>query len=178
MAKFPRIPKLSKEKTQELLTDFCEAIAMTKSSTEAAELLTDLLGKQELEMISKRLRIAELLMENNNYTKIQDELKTSPSTIARVQVWLQNAGEGYRKIIERTKSARKIRDKNEQPLRLRGIKKKYPIYFWPQIMLESWVKNSTQKQRTEMQKILSKVTSKTEVYKELELLLSMPKAKK
>lgn len=178
MAKFSRIPKLSKEKVHDLLTDFCEAIAVTKNTTEAAELLTDLLGPQELEMISKRLRIAELLMENKIYQDIQDELKTSSTTISRVQAWLQNSGEGYRKIIERTKSARKIRDKNEQPMRLRGIKKKYPIYFWPQIMLESWVKNSTQKQRAEMQKILLKVNQKTEVYHQLELLLKQPRVKK
>ena len=178
MAKFLRIHKLNKEKVHELLTDFCEAIAATKNTTEAAELLTDLLGPQELEMISKRLRIAELLMENKNYQDIQDELKTSSGTVARVQAWLQNSGEGYRKIIERTKSARKIRDKNEQPMHLRGIKKKYPIYFWPQIMLESWVKSSTQKQRAEMQKVLSKVNEKTNVYKQLELLLRQTRVSK
>jgi hypothetical protein len=60
-------------------------------------------------------------------------------------------------------------------MRLKGIKKKYPIYFWPQIMLESWVKNSTQKQRIEMQRILSKVNQKTEAYRQLELLLKQSK---
>lgn len=171
MAKFSRRQKLNKDKNQELLTDLCEAIAITRSSTEAAELLTDLLGKQELEMISKRLRIAEMLLEDFGYKDIQRELQTSAPTISRVQAWLQNAGDGYRKIIEKTKSRRDSRGENSKPLKLRGMKKKYPLYFLALIMLEYWVKNSTRKEKIEMGKILSKVNEKSKVYKELELLL-------
>src|SRR3990167_1666437 len=120
MAKFPRNPKLTKSQTQELIVDLCEAIALTGSSNEAAELLTDLLGKQELEMIAKRLRIAELLLEERTYEEIREALKTSGSTIARVQVWLQQSGEGYRKIIERTKGKRKRRKENETPPNVSG----------------------------------------------------------
>jgi|SRR3989344_97547 len=171
MAKFPRYPKLSKEAVQEIIVDLCEAIASTRNSQEAARLLTDLLGKQELEMIAKRLRVAELLLEDYKYEDIAQELKTSPSTIARVQTWLQNSGEGYRMAIDRTKSHRKQRKKNEGSFQLRGIKKKYPLYFWPQILLENWIKNSTQKEKQEMRNILQKVDKKIETYKELESLL-------
>ena len=173
MAKFSRKQKLGKEKVQEMLTDLCEAIALTKTSSEAAELLTDLLGKQELEMLSKRLRIAELLLDDYLYSDIQLELQTSAPTIARVQAWLQNAGEGYRNIINKTKNNRKVRNKREEPVKLRGIKKKYPMYYWPQIMLEYWVKNSSQKQKVEMTKILAKVNEKMEVYKDLQKLLNL-----
>lgn len=175
MAKFSRIRKLTKEKIQEMLTDLCEAIAITSNSREAAELLTDLFGKQELEMISKRLRIAEMLLENYSYADIQTELQTSAPTIARVQVWLQNAGDGYRRIIEKTKSRRKNRDENQKPFQLRGMKKKYPMHYWPQIMLEYWIKNSTKKEKLEMGRILSKINEKESVYKELETLLKESK---
>ena len=175
MAKFPRNPKLTKSQTQELIVDLCEAIALTGSSNEAAELLTDLLGKQELEMIAKRLRIAELLLEERTYEEIREALKTSGSTIARVQVWLQQSGEGYRKIIERTKGKRKRRKENETPPNVSGIKKKYPMYFWPQILLEYWIKNATQKEKKEMQNILSKLDTKSNMYEELMKLLNNKK---
>lgn len=171
MAKFSRVPKLSKQKVEELIVDLCEAMAVTSDKREAAELLTDLLGKQELEMIAKRLRIAELLLENYTYVKIKSELKVSFGTVARVQAWLQSAGEGYRKIIDKTKQKRKVRIDNEQPITIRGIKKKYSLYFWPQILLEHWVKNSTLKEKQDMRKILSKVGAKTKMYRELEQLL-------
>ena len=173
MAKFARFPKLSKEKSQDMVIDLCEAIAATRNSREAADLLTDILGKQELEMVAKRLRVAELLLDGCKYEEITDELKVSPGTIARVQIWLQNSGEGYRLIIERTKSKSKSRETNDQPVRLSAIKKKYPGYFWPQIMLDYWIKNSSAKQKREMQAILSKVDAKTQAYKELQNLLQI-----
>jgi len=168
MAKFPRQPKLDKETTREIITDLCEAVAQAKNSTEAAELLTDLLGRQELEMIARRLRVAEMLLDDLTYKDIREELKISTATIARVQVWLHESGEGYRKIIERTKAIRKRRKKFGKPFQSSGLKKKYPLYFWPQIMFNYWLKNSTQKQKSEMHKILSKVNDKSNALQELQ----------
>ena len=64
MAKFLRHPKLSAEKPRGMVVDLCESMAATKNSAEAAKILTDLLGQQELEMIARRLRVAELLLED------------------------------------------------------------------------------------------------------------------
>jgi TrpR-related protein YerC/YecD len=171
MAKFQRYPKLDGKKIEEMIVDLCQAIALTRDKKEAAELLTDLLGKQELEMIAKRLRIAELLLENSTYDQINKELKVSFGTIARVQSWLQSAGEGYRAIINKTKSKRESREEGERPVNLRGIKKKYPVYFWPQIMFKYWVQNASIKEKQDMRNILAKVGAKTEMYRELENLL-------
>ncbi len=171
MAKFSRIPKLSKESTEGLIVDLCEAIALTNSKSEAAELLTDLLGKQELEMIAKRLRVAELLLDNYTYQDIFKEIHVSPNTVARVQAWLRQSGDGYRKIIEKTKSKRKNRENNEKPFKLSGMKKKYPMYYWPQIMLEHWIKSSSQKDKQEMRRVLLKLQNKAGMYKELDSLL-------
>lgn len=168
MAKFPRQPKLDKETTQEIITDLCEAVAQAKNPAEAAELLTDLLGRQELEMVARRLRVADMLLDDLTYDDIRKELKISTTTIARVQVWLHESGEGYRKIIERTKAIRKSRQKNLKMFQPSGLKKKYPIYFWPQIMLDHWLKNSTKKQKSDMLQILSKVNDKGKVFMELQ----------
>lgn len=175
MAKFSRKPKLDKKQTQDFIIDFCEAIASTKNSTEAAQLLTDLLGKQELEMLSRRLKVADLLLQDFTYQEIQKFLKMSKTTIARVQAWLQNSGEGYRLAIERTRGSKNSRWQNEKPFTLTGMKKKYPLYYWPQIALEYWVKHSSKKHQEEMLKLLSKIEEKPGIYKELELLLRQGK---
>lgn len=175
MAKFSRKPKLDKRQTQDLIIDFCECIAATKNSQEAAQLLTDLLGKQELEMLARRLKVAELLLEEFTYDDIQKFLKISRPTIARVQTWLQNSGEGYRLVIERTKGNKNSRRENEKSFTLTGMKKKYPIYYWPQIALEYWVKNSSKKRKEEMVNLLSKIEEKQGVYKELAILLRQTK---
>lgn len=175
MAKYPRKPKLDKRQAQDLVIDLCEAIAATKNSQEAAQLLTDLLGKQELDMLARRLKVADLLLQDFTYLQIQRLLKMSRTTIARVQTWLQNAGEGYRLAIERTRGRSQKRWENEKPFKLSGIKKKYPMYYWPQIMLEYWAANSSQKHKQQMLTLLEKINEKPKVYKELELLLRQSK---
>lgn len=171
MAKFPRKPKLDKAQTQELVIDFCEAIAATKNSEEAAQLLTDLLGKQELEMLARRLKVAEMLLNDYRYEDIHNFLKISPATIARVQIWLQNSGEGYRLAVERTKKSKQARKQNYNPLSFTAMRRKYPGYFWPQLALEYWVKNASRKHKEQMQRLLAKIDKKHLVYKELETML-------
>ncbi len=173
MAKYSRTSKLNKSLTEDLIINLCDAIAAMRNPREAAQFLTDLLGKQELEMFSKRLRVAELLLDNLTYEDIKTELKVSFGTIARVQTWLQRSGEGYRLATKRTGGRKKKKRQNSQSFSLSGIKKKYPLYFWPQILLEQWVKSATKKQRKEMSAILEKMDSKVETYKELRKLLSL-----
>ncbi|MDP4001215.1 MAG: YerC/YecD family TrpR-related protein [bacterium] len=171
MAKFSKASKLPHRETQSMIMDLCAAIAATHNITEAAQLLTDLLGKQELEMLSKRLKIAELLLNEDTYEKIKTRLKVSDATIARVHSWIQRSGEGYRLTLKRTKSKRNEMSKADQPVKLSAIKKKYPMYFWPQILLEQWVKSANQKEKKNMKAVLDKLGEKRSLYKELDFLL-------
>ncbi len=171
MAKFPRRQKLHRDKIQEIVADLCSAVAFAKTPSEAAELLTDLLGRQEFEMIARRLRVAEMLLDDLTYDDIRRDLKISTTTIARVQVWLYQSGEGYRKIIERIKKVRKNRLRNKQAFKPTGIKRKYPLYYWPQIILNYWASSSTKDQREGMLKILAKVNNKSKAFKDLEIQL-------
>ena len=171
MAKFSRHQKLSKEYTHDMIVDLCESMAATKNSLEAAKVLSDLLGKQELEMVARRLKIAQFLLKDYTYESIEKELKVSSATIARVESWLQESGEGYRMIVERLKYKRNARRKQQEPVKLSTIKKKYPIYYWPQIILQYWVHHSTMKEKKEMQGILNKLAHKQQINKELEQLL-------
>ncbi|PIR96067.1 MAG: hypothetical protein COT92_03080 [Candidatus Doudnabacteria bacterium CG10_big_fil_rev_8_21_14_0_10_42_18] len=171
MAKFSRKSKLSKSQTQELIIDLCESIASVKDSQEAAKLLTDLLGKQELEMLARRLKVAEMLLDEQTYDDICEALKISRSTIARVQAWLQNSGEGYRLVMERTKKSRGFKKRVQVTPKFTNLKRKYPIYFWPQIAMEYWLQNSSRKHKEQMQKLLAKLDEKPAIYKELERTL-------
>lgn len=158
-----------------MIIDLCESIASVKDSHEAAKLLTDLLGKQELEMLARRLKVAEMLLDDLTYEDIREALKISQATIARVQVWLQNSGEGYRLVMERTKKSKKNRKRPEGQVKFSGLKRKFPMYFWPQIAMEYWLKNSSRKHREQMQKLLAKIEEKPKIYKELEILLKQEK---
>ncbi len=175
MAKFPRKPKMDKSQSQDLIIDLCESIASVKDSHEAAKLLTDLLGKQELEMLARRLKVAEMLLNDFTYDNIRKALKISQATIARVQVWLQNSGEGYRLVMGRTKKSKGNRKNFEERIKFSGLKRKFPMYFWPQIAMEYWLKNSSRRNKEQMQKLLAKIEEKPKIYRELEILLKQEK---
>ncbi|OGE81193.1 MAG: hypothetical protein A3H72_00535 [Candidatus Doudnabacteria bacterium RIFCSPLOWO2_02_FULL_48_8] len=172
MAKFSLKAKLSYKDTQEMIMSLCTAIAAIQNTREAAQLLTDLLGKQEMEMLAKRLKIAELLLNGETYQNIREALKVSEPTIARVNHWTQQSGEGYRLVLERTRQKRKNLGEAEKPVRLSALKRKYPMYFWPQIMLEHWAKSSSQKEKRQMKEILEKLGAKRKLYSELDKLLA------
>src|SRR3989338_11708090 len=140
MTKFSPQARLPLKKTEEIVMGLCAAIASMNSTREAAQLLVDLLGKQEMEMLAKRLKVAELLLNGETYQNIREALKVSEPTIARVNHWTQQSGEGYRLVLERTRQKRKNLGEAEKPVRLSALKRKYPMYFWPQIMLEHWAK--------------------------------------
>lgn len=172
MAKFPKKSKLSQKETQQMIMDLCAALASLHNTKEAAQLLTDLLGQQELEMIARRLKIADMLLKDQTYEEIRMALKASNGAIARVHTWLRESGEGYRMALERTNQKRESINKADEPVKLSSMKRKYPMYFWPQIILEHWVKSSNQKEKLRMKEVLGKLGSKRKLYRELDILLS------
>src|SRR3990167_5793031 len=103
MPKFSIKKKLTDKEEHAVLLELCQALVVVRTLYEAAHLLADLLSQQELNMIAKRLKIAKLLLKGMNYEEIQMSLKVSTQTIARVNLWLRESGEGYRLIVEKTK---------------------------------------------------------------------------
>ncbi|MDP4001234.1 MAG: Trp family transcriptional regulator [bacterium] len=171
MAKFSKQQQLSSREIESMIVDLCVAIAAVHDTKEAAQLLTDLLGKQELEMLAKRLKIAELLLDDETYESINSKLKVSYTTIARVGEWLKQSGEGYRAAFLISKSKSTSLNKEVKHSNLTSLKRKYPIYFWPQILLEQWVKDASKKKKAEMREVLDKLGDKRNLYKELDRLL-------
>lgn len=175
MAKFSRLPKLSKEKQQELLISFCKILVELKTPEEAAQFLKDLLSRQEAEMLAKRIEIARLLIEGKTYGFIKDLLKASETTIARVNHWLATSGEGYRLAVSRVKPEKskyqEIDEEMMKPVSWTSIKRKYPAYFWPELLLEEVVKSAKKSQKDRMLKILNRFDEKAEVFESLRALL-------
>jgi TrpR-related protein YerC/YecD len=172
MAKFES--KLSKSEVGKLFYKLCLAISEIKKPEEAASLLGDLLSLQEAEMIAKRLKIAELLLDGDSYNDIKEKIKVSYGTIARVQEWLKISGEGYRQAVKRTKN-KNIEIKNECPtIDLNVIKKRYPMYYWPEIVLENIIKTASKRQKNKLKSIIEsmkKMKEKTDLYKKLNKII-------
>lgn len=166
MAKFHNPPRLSKEEADALILHFCGALASVKNPEEAARFLKDLISPQEAEMLAKRLKIAEFLLAGHKYSFIEDSLKVSPITIARVGEWLKYSGDGYRMIIERVKKEKANFDR-KQITPLRELKRKYPMYYWPQIVLDEIIKNSNRQQKHKLQAILRTMDKKLPIYRQI-----------
>lgn len=171
MAKFINPSRLTNDEQEKLLADFCCVISSLKTPIEAAEFLKDLMSPQEAGMLAKRLKIAEMLMEGKNYNQINNVLKVSSNTISRVNEWLKLSGEGYRLAIQRIKKESNSSSRKENPS-WRELKKKYPTYFWPQLLLENIIQSAKLDDRRKLRAVLNKMDKKTALYKRIDFLLN------
>ena len=170
MARYSRISNKEKE---ELLEEFCQAISVLKSPKEIMNFITDLLTKQEMIMLAKRLKIAKLLIEGKDYRSIESLLKVSHSTIAKVNQWLLESGEGFRLVAERTK---KEKPKPESFWELamrdwRRFRRTHSLYFWPQLLIEEIIKTMNKKQKEKIRQAIKKLDYKSKLYKQISKLL-------
>ncbi|OGM13688.1 hypothetical protein A3A76_02660 [Candidatus Woesebacteria bacterium RIFCSPLOWO2_01_FULL_39_23] len=110
-----RLDKLSKSEQEDLLFDLINAFAVVKNSEDSALLLHDLLTKREVQNLSKRLRIAKLLLADVLQEDITNKLHCSYATITKVKVWLDEGGDGLRKVISKLPE-RKLKPKYEKSL--------------------------------------------------------------
>lgn len=133
------LDKFSVDYQQDLVFDLINAFALANSPVDSALLIQDLLTESEVRNLSKRLRIAKLLLSGKLQEDIILELHCSFATIAKVNIWLNNAGEGLKKVISRLPERRKV----STPKRIPGVG-----YGLPQILdyyITSGLKKSEQK---------------------------------
>lgn len=154
--------KLSSQERKELFLDLCSAIAKLQTPKEVADALTDLLSAKEVETIAKRLQIAAYLAEGKDYHTIRSLLKVGFSTIARVNTWLNLSGEGFKIMLSRKKKQDKdtnIEDRFD-PYGWHNIKRRYSMYFWPELLLGEFIKKANQKEKEKMERIFEKLDLK------------------
>jgi uncharacterized protein YerC len=85
----------------ELTFDLINAFRIVKTPAETALLLRDLLTAKEIKNLSKRLRIAKLLLIDKTEREIEKSLHTSFVTITKVRSWLTQGGEGLKSVISK-----------------------------------------------------------------------------
>lgn len=165
--------KLTAEEQYELILDLCQALVVTRNTKEAAHLLQDLLSKSEVEMIAKRLKIAKLLLEGRKFNEIRKSLRAGMTTISKISSWLSLSGNGYRLVMARTKKLppRVPNEAMEDIWRL--MKRRYPSYFWPQMLLEDIFKKASKQQQDELVTIVSKFAKKEQIFAEIDVERAM-----
>lgn len=171
--------KLDRNDVEKYFFKLCLAVSEMKNPREVAEFIRDLLSFQEAEMIAKRLVIAEFILDNLTYGEIRGKLKVSNGTIARVQEWLKISGEGYRRAVERTKR-KKIKSNIpiEKFSEWNSIKKRYSMYFWPQLLLEELIQNASKRQREHIKNVMremEKAKRKTTLFRRISRIINYRK---
>ena len=168
--KIRRVEKLSKEEQESLVFDLIHAFTQTHSVGEAAIFLQDLLTKAEIKMLGKRLRIAKLLLDNMTYDEIAQNLHASQATVAKIGAWLAERGDGFRKIIERLPRQKQVKNWAERS-DWDKFKRRYSLYFWPELLLEEVVKSANEKQKNKIKEVLDKLEEKSDLHRKIEKLL-------
>lgn len=92
---------MTRDEELELIFDLINAFRIVKTPTETAFLLRDLLTANEIKNLSKRLRIAKLILSDKSERQIVGSVQTSFATIVKVHTWLNQGGEGLRNVISK-----------------------------------------------------------------------------
>lgn len=78
-----------------------EAIVALRTTDEAAAFLRDLCTLRELEEITQRWAVVQLLSKSLSYRHIAERTGASTATVTRINQWLQHGTGGYRMMLER-----------------------------------------------------------------------------
>ena len=100
------MPKIDEKNLQQ----FYKAILSLDTLDECAAFFDDICTIQELEAISQRFEVANLLHAGKNYVDINKLTGASTATICRISKCLTYGEGGYKTVIEKMKQAG---DKNE-----------------------------------------------------------------
>ncbi len=160
---------LSKQEQANLFVKLAKALTALRSAEEVAHFLKDLLSESEVLMLARRLQVAERLIDGRTYQQIRSEIKVSFGTIARVQIWLEIYGEGYRTVAKRIAKHEDPKDDLSKPFA--KVKRKYPMYFWPELLLKEIIKTANEREKQRLAKVVGQLQNKTQLSKELAKLL-------
>lgn len=93
--------KLSGQEKVSLMFDLINSFSKIKDSSEAALFLQDLLTANEIKNLCLRLRIARLLLSGNTQREVCQLTHSSLATVNKVNIWLNQGGEGFKRIISK-----------------------------------------------------------------------------
>lgn len=171
--KYKNPSPLSHKEKEDLLYEFAVALCEISKPEEALEFIKDMLSEQEAEMLAKRIKIAELLLDGRTYGEIGELLKTGDSTISRVAEWLKLAGDGYRLVITRLKQKRSPQEKGgiKERSDWDKLKRRYPMMFWPQLLLDEIVASASKRHKERLRNTMQELNIKSQLYRQLDKAL-------
>jgi len=90
-----------KKATKNDLDKLSNLLNLLKNEKNIKDFLIDLLSVSEIKDLAKRIKIAELLNQQElSYKNIAEKLKTSTTTVTRVAHWLNHGKGGLKKIVD------------------------------------------------------------------------------
>lgn len=92
-----------KQKQKEKYAMLFEAILSLEDEAQCERFLEDLCTIRELDDMTDRLKVAELLLNQDTYEEISEKTKVSSATISRINRCIQYGSGGYQEIISKLK---------------------------------------------------------------------------
>ncbi len=174
LQKITRLEKLSRDQQEDLISDLLAAFQMIRNPDEVIQFIQDLFTRKEVAFFSKRLRIAKLLLEDKTYEEVVVAVHTSHATVAKVAAWLSQKGEGFRNVIHKLPKRKENVDNSMVSAQWHNLIRRYPRYFWPQLLIREVGKQLDVHKRQQLTQILTTLDDKRSLHKEIEDLHSAP----
>ncbi len=134
MTKLSRI-KVDPQNLGFFINNFWSLITLLENKDQVKSFLKDVLTHTEMKMFAKRIQIAKMLLEGYSYRDIRNYVKVTDTTIGKISNILSVDGEGLKTAIGHLQKIEKEIDK-ERMRATPNLKKKYPMYFLPEILIE------------------------------------------
>ncbi|MCK8059616.1 MULTISPECIES: YerC/YecD family TrpR-related protein [unclassified Fusibacter] len=93
--------------TDPLIDQLYKAILTLETKEDCERFFDDICTISEVQSLSQRLKVAELLDNQETYSHIEDVTGASTATISRISKCLQSQTGGYKLILERLKAKQK-----------------------------------------------------------------------
>jgi TrpR-related protein YerC/YecD len=91
---------VTKEVEEKIFHALYQVLSDMRKPETIQRFFTDILSGTERTVLAKRLAIATYLKKNKSYGTIKRELRVSSATIATVQKWMEQGGEGLNQAID------------------------------------------------------------------------------
>lgn len=96
-----KMRKLEKQAQAKEVKDLYQVILKLQSVDECNQFFRDLLTIEEIQEITRRWQVAQLLAVEAPYVEIEKKTSMSSVTIARINYWLHHGQGGYKLMLSR-----------------------------------------------------------------------------
>lgn len=93
--------KLERQATTKEVKNLYQAILQLKNLDECSQFFRDILTLEELQELSRRWQVVQMLAKDISYLDIEKKTGMSSVTIARINYWLHHGQGGYKLMLRR-----------------------------------------------------------------------------